>query len=160
VNGVVEGAFRKHYGHVYRYLLRRVRNPAEAEDLAQDVFAAASGALPGGASMEQPLPWLYTVAKRRFADAARRRGRERRLTALVGVSRSDEYGPFVAAELRGALGRLPGGQREVVLLKLVRGLSFAEIGTELGLTEAAAKMRFMRALKELRADLSKRGIEP
>jgi DNA-directed RNA polymerase specialized sigma24 family protein len=55
---------------------------------------------------------------------------------------------------------LPGGQTQVVLLKLVRGLTFAEIGTEVGLTEAAAKMRFVRALEQLRADLSERGIEP
>jgi RNA polymerase sigma factor (sigma-70 family) len=133
VNQVVEGAFRRHYGHVFRYLLRRVGDPVEAEDLTQDVFAAATAALPRGSSAEQPLPWLYTVAKRRFADAARRHGRERRLTAFVGVRELDEYGPFVAAALRAAIGRLPGGQRQVVLLKLVRGLSFAEIGAEVGL---------------------------
>jgi len=55
---------------------------------------------------------------------------------------------------------LPAGRREVVVLKLLRGLSFAEIGVELGLSEAAAKMRFMRALRQLRADLTERGIEP
>ena len=55
---------------------------------------------------------------------------------------------------------MPGGQSQVVLLKLVRGLTFAEIGVEVGLTEAAAKMRFVRALEQLRADLSERGIEP
>ena len=47
-----------------------------------------------------------------------------------------------------------------MLLKLVRGLTFAEIGAEVGLTEAAAKMRFVRALERLRAELSERGIEP
>jgi DNA-directed RNA polymerase specialized sigma24 family protein len=56
--------------------------------------------------------------------------------------------------------RCRAGQSQVVLLKLVRGLTFAEIGAEVGLTEAAAKMRFVRALEQLRADLSERGIEP
>jgi DNA-directed RNA polymerase specialized sigma24 family protein len=55
---------------------------------------------------------------------------------------------------------LPTGQRQVVVLKLLRGLSFAQVGNELGLSEAAAKMRFVRALRELRADLTERGIEP
>jgi len=158
VNGVVDGAFRRHYGDVYRYLRRRVGDPGRAEELTQDVFAAATAALPD----EGPpaLAWLYTVAKRRFADEARRRGRERRLAGLLPARESAEYGPSVAEALREALARLPGGQERVVVLKLLRGVTFAEIGAELGLTEAAAKMRFTRALKELRADLTERGIEP
>jgi DNA-directed RNA polymerase specialized sigma24 family protein len=68
---------------------------------------------------------------------------------------SIDYEP-VAGALREAFARLPGGQSQVVLLKLVRGLTFAEIGAEVGLTESAAKMRFVRALEQLRADLSER----
>jgi RNA polymerase sigma factor (sigma-70 family) len=158
VNGVVEGAFRRHYGHVYRYLRRRVGDPDRAEDLTQDVFAAAARALPE----EGPpaLAWLYTVAKRRFADESRRLHREGRFARSLLPSRSADYGPSVTSALREALDRLPDGARQVVVLKLLRGLTFAEIGVELGLTQAAAKMRFARALEELRADLTERGIEP
>lgn len=161
VNGVVEGAFRRHYGHVYRYLNRRLQDPARAEELAQEVFAAAAKDLPDEVEGGPPaLAWLYTVAKRRFADEARRRGRERRLVGLLTAGQPAEYGPRLTSDLREALERLPTGQREVVVLKLLRGLSFAQIGTELRLSEAAAKMRFVRALRELRADLTERGIEP
>jgi DNA-directed RNA polymerase specialized sigma24 family protein len=48
----------------------------------------------------------------------------------------------------------------VIVLKLLRGLSFAEIGAEVGVSEAAAKMRFKRALEALREELIERGIEP
>ena len=48
----------------------------------------------------------------------------------------------------------------MVVLKLLRGMTFAEIGAEVGLTEAAAKMRFRRALEALREELTERGIEP
>jgi DNA-directed RNA polymerase specialized sigma24 family protein len=78
---------------------------------------------------------------------------------MLPTRASSDYAP-VAGALRDALAALPGGQLQVVLLKLVRGLTFAEIGAEVGLTEAAAKMRFVRALEQLRADLSERGIEP
>jgi RNA polymerase sigma-70 factor (ECF subfamily) len=160
VNGVVEGAFRRHYGHVYGYLRRRLGDPDRAEELTQDVFAAAASALPGERLGDPPvLAWLYAVARRRFADEARRRGRERRLARMLPVQATSEYEP-IAGVLRDALAALPGGQSQVVLLKLVRGLTFAEIGREVGLTEAAAKMRFVRALEQLRADLSERGIEP
>jgi RNA polymerase sigma factor (sigma-70 family) len=66
----------------------------------------------------------------------------------------------VARALRDALGELPRGQSRVIVLKLLRGLTFAEIGHEIGLTEAAAKMRFRRALEALREELIERGIEP
>ena len=161
VNGVVEGAFRRHYGHVYRYFRRRVHDPDRAQDLAQDVFTAAAQALPDESEGGPPaLAWLYTVAKRRFADEARRTGRERGLLRRLGTPRSTAYGDSVTAALGEAIDRLPSGQRHIVVLKLLRGLSFAEIGRELGLSEAAAKMRFVRALRELRADLTERGIEP
>jgi RNA polymerase sigma-70 factor, ECF subfamily len=161
VNEVAEGAFRRHYGHVYRYLRRRVHDPERAAELAQDVFAAAVASLPDSRSGQPPaLAWLYTVAKRRFADEARRRRREPRLVSLDRRAAGAEYGPGLAETLRDALTRLPGGQREVVMLKLLRGLSFSEIAAELELTEGAAKMRFVRGLRELRADQTARGIEP
>jgi RNA polymerase sigma-70 factor (ECF subfamily) len=100
------------------------------------------------------------VARRRFADEARRRGRERRLVALLVADAKPEYGERLSSELQAALERLPDGQREVVVLKLLRGLSFAQIADALDLTEAATKMRFVRALRGLRDDLIERGVEP
>jgi RNA polymerase sigma-70 factor (ECF subfamily) len=161
VNGVVEGAFRRHYGHVFRFLNRRLRDPGRAEELAQEVFAAAAADLLGEAEGEPPaLAWLYTVARRRFADEARRHRRERRLVALLRPASTSEYGSRLTRDLSESLARLPEGQRDVVVLKLLRGLSFAEIAVALGVSEAAAKMRFVRALRTLRADLTERGVEP
>jgi RNA polymerase sigma factor (sigma-70 family) len=160
VNGVAEGAFRRHYGHVYGYFRRRLGDPERAEELTQDVFAAAAASLPNERPGDPPvLAWLYTVARRRFADEARRRGRERRAAGILPGRASSDYEP-IAGALREAIAELPRGQATVVLLKLVRGLTFAEIGAEVGLTEGAAKMRFVRALERLRDELSERGIEP
>ena len=160
MNGAAEGAFRRHYWHVYGYFRRRVGDHGRAEELTQDVFAAAASSLPTERPGDPPvLVWLYAVARRRFADEARRHARDRRLAGMLPTRSSSDYAP-VAGALREALAALPGGQSRVVLLKLVRGLTFAEIGVEVGLTEAAAKMRFVRALEQLRADLSERGIEP
>ena len=132
---VAERAFRRHYDQVYRYLRWRTHDHHRAEELAQEVFADAAESLRETGGSE--LAWLYTVAKRRFADEARRGGR-----------------------LVAALVELPEGQRQVVVLKLLRGARFAEIGEALGLTEAAAKMRFVRALESLRAELEREGVTP
>jgi DNA-directed RNA polymerase specialized sigma24 family protein len=78
VTDVVERAFRRHYGTVYRYVRRRSRSHEQAEDLTQEVFAAAAAALPSENVGDPPvLAWLYTVAQRRFADEMRRRAHER-----------------------------------------------------------------------------------
>ena len=89
------------------------------------------------------LAWVYTVARLRFVDESTRT--------------TSEYGPIVARALGEALGELPGGLRRVVVLKLLHGMTFAEIGAEAGLTEAATRMRFKRALEAVRAELIEKG---
>jgi RNA polymerase sigma-70 factor (ECF subfamily) len=162
MEGLAELAFRRHHAQIYRYLRRRTRDADRAEDLAQEVFADAAAALGTGdwqpASM---LAWLHTIAQRRFADEARRR----RYSAN-GVPFDDvlddvpapEYGEDIARALVDALSRLSPAQRHIVVMKLLRGSSFCEIAHALGVSEAAAKMRFQRALAALRRDLEQQGI--
>ena len=157
VNDLSERAFRRHYADVYRYVRHRGHSHHDAEDLAQQVFADAAASL--RADGRPPLAWLYAVAKRRFADEARRR-RVRREAPLEVLADAAEYGGDVAVALRAALERLPRAHRDVVVLKLLRGLPFAEIARLLETTEEAARMRFSRALRSIRADLEKEGIEP
>jgi RNA polymerase sigma factor (sigma-70 family) len=162
VNDVAEGAFRRHYEHVYRYVRRRTGDHDRAEDLTQQVFADAVGGLRDSPS--PALAWLYTVARRRFTDEARRDAVARRANDLrVAVEEppeTREYGVNVATALASAIDRLAAGQREVVVLKLLRGATFAEIGARLGISPEAAKMRFTRALEALRSDLEKEGLRP
>jgi RNA polymerase sigma-70 factor (ECF subfamily) len=162
VEGLAELAFRRHHAQIYRYLRRRTGDADRAEDLAQEVFADAAAALGNGdwrpASM---LAWLHTIARRRLADEARRRR-----SAAGGVPLEDvleevpapEYGAELARALVDALSALSPGQRQVVAMKLLQGVSFSEIASTLGVTEAAAKMRFQRALAALRRDLERQGI--
>jgi RNA polymerase sigma factor (sigma-70 family) len=101
------------------------------------------------------LAWLYTVAQRRFADEARRRAHER--PVALASEPTVEYAPPVAAAITAALRRLQPEQQQVLTLKLLRGLRFAEVATELGVTPAAAKTRFVRALSALREDCGRKG---
>jgi RNA polymerase sigma-70 factor (ECF subfamily) len=159
VNELAEGAFRRHYESVYRYVRRRTGDHHRAEDITQQVFADAVAGL--RQSDSPPLAWLYTVASRRFADQARRDAVARRVhLAPVEESESRDYGADVAASLKSAMEALPAGQREVVVLKLLRGASFAEIATKLGISTDAAKMRFVRAVEALRSHLEEEGLKP
>lgn len=164
MEGLAELAFRRHHAQIYRYLRRRTGDADRAEDLAQEVFADAAAALSRGdwrpASM---LAWLYTIAQRRFADEARRRRH-----SCNGVPFDDfvdevpgpAYGPDLARSLRESISRLSPNQQKVICMKLLRGCSFCDVASALDVSEAAAKMRFQRALSALRADLEQQGIGP
>ena len=160
-----EEAFRRHYAQVFRYLRRRLPSDHEAEELAQLVFADAARRLEEFRAGATPvLAWLYTVAQRRLADRARLLSRHQSVAELddarlVEVGERD-YGSNVAEALRLALARLPEQQRRVVVLKLLQGLSFAEIAARVGSTEAACKMRFARGLESVRDEFEKAGISP
>lgn len=150
-----EEAFRRHYAQLFRYIRRRTPDDFEAEDVTQAVFADAAQRLgdfkPGASPV---LAWLYTVAQRRLADRARRIAHQH--ASLRDVERTrlgsvdDDYGGELAATLRQAIASLPESQRTVVVMKLLRGLSFAEIAAQVGVSEAACKMRFARGLEALR----------
>lgn len=156
---------RRHYDLIYRYVRRRARSEADAEDITQEVFADAAAALERLAPLTEShaLAWLYTVAQRRIADEGRRSSRRVHPADVpldLAPTPPAEYGSGVAREISAALRELPEAQRRVVVTKLFDGLSFAEIADKLGITEAAAKMRCLRGLEQLRSILRNEGIEP
>ncbi|MDQ3822740.1 MAG: sigma-70 family RNA polymerase sigma factor [Actinomycetota bacterium] len=160
-----EAVFRAHHAQIRRFLLRLTGDPAEAEDLAQQVFVDAAAAMSRAETQPRSVPaWLYAVAERRFADAVRRRSCERRIADLLApteaIEPDDRYGLGVADALRRAIARLPRDQRQVVVLKVFGGRSFAEIAARTGATPAACKMRHCRALREVRRFLEAEGLKP
>jgi RNA polymerase sigma-70 factor, ECF subfamily len=154
---------RRQYKEILGFVRRRVRTTAEAEDIAQEVFANAADHLARSADGAPPtLGWLYRVARRRLADEARRR-RKPETVSLELVPEPEapaEYGESVAQAFDAALDRLTEGQRIVVVLRLIEGRSFADIGRRVGATEEACRMRFMRGLEQLRTELEREGLAP
>ena len=164
MEGLADLAFRRHHAQIVRYLSRRTGDLDRAEDLAQDVFLDATVALSADGFVPDSLPaWLHTIAKRRFADDARRRrlpladpvwdGSLDELPAADGDA--DDRGAVIEAIMM-----LERSERGVIMMRLLRGYSFREIASSLEVTEAAAKMRFQRALAALRRDLEQQGIAP
>lgn len=162
---LAEAAFQAHYQHVYRFLLRRTGSAERAEELAQQVFADAAVALRGFRVGPPPvLALLYTLAERRFADAARRQASAPAVRGaiedLAEVLPAVEHDELLGAALRRALGQLPDDLRLVATMKLVQGCSFAEIGRCVGVNEVACRKRFQRALEMLRTLLEQEGCDP
>jgi RNA polymerase sigma-70 factor, ECF subfamily len=157
-----ETAYRSHRDQIYRFFLRRTGDHHEAEELTQRVFADATAAFKKAdfepASM---LSWLFAIAERRLLDDVRRRITARRGLRLL--SQPEEapdiaYSRQVANALRESIARLPAGQRDVVVMKVLEGRQFAEIAEKLGTSEAACKMRMSRAIAQIKEDLTREGV--
>jgi RNA polymerase sigma-70 factor (ECF subfamily) len=153
-------AVRLHFEQIYRYLLRRSGSSQDAEELTQRVFVDAAAGLDPNNPPDSLLSWLYAVAERRFIDEIRRRARMRDvIVRLEDVSvESFEYGDHVSTALQAGLSRLSDESRHVVVRKLFQGWSFQEIAAEVGSSQDACKMRFSRALRQLRDSLRDEGL--
>jgi RNA polymerase sigma factor (sigma-70 family) len=157
---------QRHLPMVHATALRRVGGDAHlAQDVTQTVFIALArkaSSLRGHGSL---AGWLYISTHRATAEVVRREQRRKQREASAHsmnlASLSDDP-PVDLASLRplldDALVGLKADDREAVVLRFFAQRSFAEIGAALRITEEAARKRVNRALDQLQATLSRRGI--
>ena len=158
-----DAAIRSHRTQVFQYLRRRTgRDDDLAEDLTQDVFESAAAHLDQLDSRKPVLAWLYRVARNRLIDELRAREHRPHIVPLDDESlhAESEFSPLLGAAIRRASLRLPDSDREILGLRLFAGHSFADVANHLDLTEPAAKMRYVRALRKLRDELEQEGVSP
>ena len=130
------------------------------EEIVQDTFVRAFGALDTFRGESSLRSWLFTIARRLVLDQ-RRAGRRDRLHVAIEdaqnvlASGDDLLGHVVAdeaeARVRQAVAKLSPTQREVFTLRVVEGLSYKEIAAVADTTEGAARVHYhnaMRAVKE------------
>ena len=147
-SAALEYAFARYRGDIYAFVLSRLRNRDDAEELTQQTFVDAAAALSRGVAPRTMRSWLFAVASRRVADELRRRGR--RVPLPEPPSESDVAGePSLAA----ALGRLAATERRLLFMRYVEERTHAEIADALGCHATASKMRVTRALARLRREL-------
>jgi RNA polymerase sigma factor (sigma-70 family) len=153
-----------------RFILRRVRDQTEAEDILQDVFYEFVEAYRLPAPIEHASAWLFHVARNRIVDRFRKK-KEQPLTEVGGPDdeagdRLDlalpaaEEGPEAAyarsvllKALQQALDELPENQREVFVAHELEGTSFKEMAERSGVAMNTLLSRKRYAVLYLRAQL-------
>jgi RNA polymerase sigma factor (sigma-70 family) len=145
---------------VYRYILSRVRNVPEAEDLTSQTFLTALEAFPRYRERGRAAAWLFTIARNKILDAARRK--------TPSPLSEDEDGPIYADDsiggwgaeflisLRMRIDSLPAEEKELIRLRYVADLSFPEMAEVVGKREEAVKKSLYRLIGRLRKDLEDR----
>jgi RNA polymerase sigma-70 factor, ECF subfamily len=151
---------------VVRYCRARVgateRSGLSADDVAQEVCLAAITALPRYKDQGRPfLAFVYGIAAHKVADAHRAAGRNRaEPTEVIPERFSLEAGPEQmaldnesSARMNKLLAILPEKQREILILRVVVGMSAEETAEAVGSTPGAVRVAQHRALARLKSEI-------
>ena len=147
--GVLHDRYRQRlFAYVRQMLSSHSRQ--DAEDVLQDVFVRAFGALRGDSRAINVRAWLYRVAHNRCIDHLRRPHPP--AAEIFEMSRKPLLDPVDEAQRRddlkrlvGDLGRLPDQQRSALLMREIDGLSYLELADSLDVTVPAVKSLLVRA---------------
>jgi RNA polymerase sigma-70 factor (ECF subfamily) len=155
----------RHGDIVYRYCSQALGDPELAEDVRQQVFIEAFRDLPKFSGRSTLRTWLFSIARHRVLDAARRRRRsearvEEREHEKLATMGDPRPSPAEALELRqtleASLATLGDDERTTVLLRFQLGFSFQEIAELCGASPSAHHARVARALPQLRQRIQAR----
>jgi len=163
-----------HRDGIRRYILSLIKDPAEADDLAQETYLRAHAGFHTLKSEEKALPWLYRIATNvsydRFRQASYKQSQK--ATEIIEADESDpssaasipDDGPRLDLameqdEMSGCvqqyIAQLSDQYRSVILLHDTQGLTNPEIAEMLDLSVATVKIRLHRARKRLRDALDR-----
>ena len=159
-----EALVRRHQTRIVNYAMAIVKDPADAEDVAQETFIRAYRSLARFRGDSSFKTWLYTIATNAARTGLERRGRRGR---VEDGSLDDEAGPLAAADVPAgdadaetalvrreaidrALAALPPDLRVAVVLRDVEGLDYKEIAAATGAPIGTVESRIFRARRRLR----------
>jgi RNA polymerase sigma-70 factor (ECF subfamily) len=149
--------YEEHFDKIYRYLVLRIGDKMEAEDMTQQVFLKALQSISSfkwkGVSFSA---WLYRIAHNQAVDFLRRKTRRTTVPLAESLAASD-VDPQLDVErkldieqLISATRQLTKAQREVIALRFTSDLSVAEVAEVMGKSEGAVKALQHSAVVALR----------
>jgi RNA polymerase sigma-70 factor (ECF subfamily) len=164
----------RHRKPVFNFILRFVREPAQAEDLLQETFLRVIKGVDGYEKQAKFTTWLYTIARNLCVDASRRAKHRRAASLDAPMDSSEKDGAtlldvtadkqahatdrqVIGHELHGkmydAIAKLSEEQREVFLMREFLDMPFKDIAEVVGCPENTVKSRMRYALEKLKLEL-------
>jgi RNA polymerase sigma-70 factor (ECF subfamily) len=154
-----ERLYREHVGRVYGLCLRMTRDAQLAEDCTQETFINAWRALGKFETRSSLSTWLHRIAVNVSLAKRRKSGRVEPPAEEGEEGQATEWTletPVEVQEIESAIGELPEGARDALVLHALYGYSHIEAAQMLGVAEGTCKAQLHRARKLLRERL---GVE-
>jgi len=153
---------------LYGYAMALTRNHAQAEDLVQETYVRALGAMGRLRPESNVKSWLFTILRNIWLNQLRQRRTAPQIVEMdveginagIGTKTADDdpYALYVSTvernQVREAIQQLPAEYREIILLREYEELSYQEIATILDCPAGTVMSRLARARAKLRALLS------
>ena len=164
---------RRHQRRVYRLAVHLLKSGAEAEDVTQDTFVRAYGALDRFDGRSEPFTWIYRICVNLSLNALRSRKTRRasspddpRVEGMLidthpggGSPQRSTSDKQLGRALVEGIDELSDTLRTTLVLVCIDGLSHAEAGEVLGCPEGTVAWRVHEARRKLRGMLSERGFD-
>lgn len=158
----------RHRGKIYAMIVNMIKNDADAWDLAQDAFVKAWKALPKFENRSQFSTWMFRITHNVVYDFTRKRKirsegeLDDRMLDSTQIDSSARTAPAASArpdevmdqnerraEIEAALATLSPEHQEVILLREVQGLDYAEIADVMECSKGTVMSRIFYARKKL-----------
>jgi len=158
--------YEEYFNRIYRYIVLRIGNAMEAEDLTQQVFLNALRSISSFKWKGIPFSaWLFRIAHNQVVDYLRKAAK-RTTDSLEGKVAMSSSNPQLEVERKLAIEQvllatqqLTEAQREVISLRFTSELPIAEVAKVMGKSEGAVKALQHSAIVALRKALSVRDNE-
>lgn len=149
--------YDRHARAVYRLALSMLHNPAQAEDVTEDVFLKALRGIGGYRDQGKPFTcWLYQIARNTVANEFRAKLAMPIADEMRDGGESLEERAIRAEDMRDIwrlVDRLPAAQRTAMTLRFGEDLSLRSVARMMGKSEPAIKQLIFRAVKRIRSEL-------
>src|SRR6187399_1245518 len=157
-----EALYERYHRRIHAYVYGMVKDHQRAEDVTQEVFMSALRRM---RETERPIafkPWVYEIAKNACIDAFRRSrraeevsydaddGTERLHLVSNGPTPDAAVGTRMSLDhLRGAFGGLSEAHHQILVMRELEGLSYRQIGEQLGMSRPSVESTLFRARRRL-----------
>ena len=153
--------YESHFDKIYRYMVMKIGNKAEAEDMTQQVFIRAYESI--GSYQWQGIPfsaWLFRIAHNQMVDFIRKASKKPTVPLDESLPIVGDSNPQREVEVKlnmeqvaMAARQLTRAQREVISLRFAGGLSISEVASAMHKSEGAIKALQHSAILALRKTL-------
>ena len=155
---LLDSLVRSYYPAIMAYARRKLGNPHDAEDVAQETFAKIHQGLPGFTGRSQLTTWLYTVGRNAVTDCLRKRRRSSRVTSwpedldrICGSKEVRSVGPGDDGPLARLVSRLSRDDRQMIFRVYHEDTSLRRLALLAGEPLHRVRRRLRKILEELRA---------
>jgi RNA polymerase sigma-70 factor (ECF subfamily) len=141
---------------IYKFIYYKTHHKETAEDITSQVFMKAYNAIHSFNETKGTFSaWLYQIARNTIIDHYRAVKPTQNIDDVWNLSSSENVARDVETRLelekvQNYLRVLPSEQRDIIIMRVWQEMSYSEIATVLGTSEAGCKMQFSRSIKKLR----------